>query len=233
MQLSDWTQIHSHILHLEQAGLVTRTFRRLDPDRQQAVLSAILDEAVEKGPTDLNIKQVAARAGVSVGSLYQYFGSRDNLLAFTVDLCAHFIADAFESYRPILAAMPLEEALVAYLTGGIEWSQAQVGLVQFFLRAAYGGDPELADKLVKPLGDILHAMMVDILRAAAERGELRPDLDIDTAARLVNGLMIVVGDSMLLPYLNHYTCIYPADVPPEAIIAPLIDLIMHGIGKVD
>ena len=36
----DETQIHTHILHLEQAGLVTRTFRRLDPERQQSILTA-------------------------------------------------------------------------------------------------------------------------------------------------------------------------------------------------
>ena len=72
ISLSDWAQIHTRIFEMEQEGLVTRTFRRLDPDRQQAVLTAILDEAVEHGPASLSMKRVAERAGVSVGSLYQY-----------------------------------------------------------------------------------------------------------------------------------------------------------------
>jgi len=55
------------ILELEKKGLVTRTFRRLDSDRQQAIITAILDEAGETGPQDLNIKRVAERAGVSTG----------------------------------------------------------------------------------------------------------------------------------------------------------------------
>jgi hypothetical protein len=33
------------IMELEKQGLVTRTFRRLDPDRQAAIIKAILDEA--------------------------------------------------------------------------------------------------------------------------------------------------------------------------------------------
>ncbi len=45
------------IVEMEQKGLVTRTFRRLDPDRQQAIITAILDEAGETGPQDLNIKR--------------------------------------------------------------------------------------------------------------------------------------------------------------------------------
>ncbi len=36
MEISEWSQIHTHILQLEQEGLVTRTFRRLDPDRQES-----------------------------------------------------------------------------------------------------------------------------------------------------------------------------------------------------
>ena len=95
MLTSDWTQLQAHILQLEQQELVTRTFRRLDPPRQQAILQAILDEAAEKGPTDVNIKEVARRAGVSVGSLYQYFGSRETLLAFAVELGVRMMTDLF------------------------------------------------------------------------------------------------------------------------------------------
>ena len=60
--LYDWSEIQSYIPKLEQEGFVTRTFRRLDPERQQAILTGILDEAVERGPTAINIKQVAERA---------------------------------------------------------------------------------------------------------------------------------------------------------------------------
>ena len=75
MLIQNWSQIQVQIMQFEQDGLVTRTFRRLDAERQQAVVHAILAEASEKGPALLNIKKVAHRASVSWGSLYQYFGS--------------------------------------------------------------------------------------------------------------------------------------------------------------
>ena len=229
MTLSDWTQIHAHILQLERKGLVTRTFRRLDPDRQQAILQAIWDEAVEKGPASLNIKQVAERAGVSVGSLYQYFGNREGLLAFAVELCTRWMTDVFDEYRPMLAAMPLREALAAYLLGGIEWSQMQVGLVQFFARAAYHGDPELAESVVRPVADVMRETIREILAQAAARGEVRADVDLEAAARVINALLIAVGDSQLLPYLNTYFQVSGEDVPPERVQNALLDLILRGI----
>jgi AcrR family transcriptional regulator len=230
MNIYDWTQIHTHILQLEREGLVTRTFRRLDPERQQVIINAILDEAVQKGPTSLNIKQVAERAGVSVGSLYTYFRDREGLLAFAVELCMHFVADLFDSFRPYLSALPLREALIAYLVGGVEWSQTQVGLVQFLARAAYRGDPALADQVVRPIGTMMREMVHDILIQAAARGEIREEVDLEATTRVVNALMIAVGDSQLLPYLNVYLQVNDEDVPPERVLEALVALILHGIG---
>ena len=231
MKLSDWTPIHTLILQLEQEGLVTRTFRRLDPERQQAILAAILDEAVEKGPPALNIKKVAERAGVSVGSLYTYFPSREGLLAFAVELCVRFVTAAFDEFRPYLAAMPLQDALTAYLSGGVEWSKAYAGLLKLFARAAYHGDPDLAERLVRPVADKLRDMVHDILSQAAERGEIRADVDLEATTRIVHALMIAVGDSQLLPYLNTYFQVSDEDVSQERAIEALMALILRGIGN--
>src|SRR5512141_629604 len=161
MDIAGWVSLPGYIAQLERDGLVTRTFRRLEAARQQAVISAILDEAVEKGPPDINIKQVAERAGVSVGSLYTYFDNRDGLLAFTVALCVRFMNDMFQSFRPFLTAMPFEQALQAYLSGGVEWSKTQEGLIKFFARAAYHSDSALSEQVVRPIALTMRNIVQD------------------------------------------------------------------------
>jgi AcrR family transcriptional regulator len=227
----EWSQLQTHILQMEDQGLITRTFRRLDPTRQQAVLQAILDEAAERGPADINIKEVARRAAVSVGSLYQYFGSREKLLSFAIELSVRMMTDLFAISRPYLLEMPLREALTAYLSYGLEWSKTQQGVVQFFGRAAYQGDPQMAEKVVRPVATAMREVMRDLLSAAHKRGELRPDLDVEAAARVVNVLTIAVGDSQLLPYLNHYFQVTDESMSLDRIIETMVDLLMKGIGK--
>ena len=227
---SDWAQIHTFIFQLEQEGLVTRTFRRLDPERQQAILYAIMDESSEKGPASLNIKQVAERAGVSVGSLYTYFPNREGMLTFAVRVCIRIVTDSFNEYRPYLAALPLDQALEAYLVGGVEWSQMYAGLLRLFARAAYQGDPELSETLVRPIADLLRDMIGEMLVQAAERGEIRDDVDLEAATRLVHALTVVAGDSQLLPYLNTYFQVVGEEVPPERMLQALTSLVLQGIG---
>jgi AcrR family transcriptional regulator len=231
VNLSEWAEIHSHILHLEQEGLVTRTFRRLDPERQQAVLLAILEEAAEVGPALVNIKQVAERAGVSVGSLYTYFPSRDGMVAFVVELCVRWMRDALESFRPHLPTLTLREALTVYLTVGIEWSQAFIGLVRLFARAAYHGDPELQEPLVLPIATLLREMVHEMLTQAVERGEVREDVDLEATVRILHALTVCVGDSQLLPYLNTYFQVIDETITPERALDALLQVVLHGIGR--
>jgi len=229
LEFPEWTAIHTHILALEEAGLITRTFRRLDPGRQQAILQAILDEAIEVGPTAVNVKNIAARAEIAVGSLYNYFGSRENLLAFTVEICTRYVLDMFEAFQPYLVAMPLREALAGYLQGGLEWSETQAGLVQFFVRAAYQGDEALYPGCVEPIAEMMLDIVREMLARAVARGEVRPEVDLEAAARLINATLLAVGDSQLLPYLNRYLRVTDDDVPFERIVEALLDLILGGI----
>lgn len=230
MLISDWSKIQTHILHFEQEGLVTRTFRRLDPERQQAVIHAILEEASEKGPTSLNIKAVARRAEVSIGSLYQYFGNREGLLEFTMALCARYMVDLFDQFAPILSVLPLNDGLRYYILGGVEWSQTEAGLARFFGRAAYQGDPALSKSIVKPIAEAMRATVEQILEQALERGEIRQDVDFDATVRAINALMIAVGDALLFPFINDYFQVTDTNMPAERVVDAMVEMIIKGIG---
>ncbi len=224
-----FTNLPVFIQEAEQNGWLTRTFRRLDPERQQTILLAILEEAGESGPSALNIKQVAVRSGIAVGSLYQYFGNRDNLLKFTLALVVRETTTAFESYSQYLAELPLREALTAYLGGGIEWTQAQLGFARTFATAAYQGDPAMEEKLVKPIATVMINMVRTILLAAQARGEIRDDLNLEALTRLVNTQMIMIGDAKLFPHLNSYYQLYTSELNDEMILKTFFALLENGL----
>ena len=226
---SEWSHVFNVIVALEREGVVTRTFRRLDPARQQAIVQAILAEAASRGPAAINIKMVAQRAGVAVGSLYQYFNNREGLLGFATALCVRLLADAFDQFKPYLKEMPLREAMRAYITSGLEWSQTMQGLIQFYGRAAYQGDSSLTETVVRPVADAMLETTRAILHAAQARGELRPDLDIEAAARAVNAWVIALADSQLLPYLNHYFQVTDEDITFERTLETVLDLMEKGL----
>jgi AcrR family transcriptional regulator len=231
MALHDWPQIHKHIFQFEQEGLVTRRFRRLDHDRQRAILTSILEEAVENGPIDINIKQVATRANVAVGSLYAYFGNRDGLLDFTIELCARHMQDSINYDSDNLDQPTLREALAEYVAGGIEWSEAQTGLVHYFVRVAFHGNPILSERVVKPVAKAMQGAMHKILTRAFEKSEMRKNVDFEALTRVVYALMIAVCDSQVMPYLNTYFQLTDDEVSRERIINALLDFVECGVSN--
>jgi AcrR family transcriptional regulator len=222
---------HSQIISLEQQELVTRTFRRLDPDRQQEIIAAVLNEVTEKGPANVNIRDVATRSHASVGSIYQYFTNRDGLMEFVYEFVSLSIKAMFNLSQPFLNQMPLREGLKMYVTEGIRLSRAQISIMRFAGQAAYQGDPELRDKLVKPMATEFRLTIERMLEAARKRNEIRAGVDIKATARAINGLLIVLIDSQILPYLNHYFQVSDDGMPFERVLDSTVEMILMGIGN--
>lgn len=228
--LSDWTSLAPYVTALEKEGQVTGTFARLGEARQRAIVDAILEEAVERGPASVNVKNIAARAHVAVGSLYQYFPDRDGLLNFAIELCTRYMLDFLATARPYLLDMPLRQALHEYLSVGLEWGRTEAKLIRFLGRAAYQGDPALAERAVRPIATAMRELTRDILVAAVGRGEIRKDLDLEAAARLVNVLTLAVGDSQLLPYLNTYFQATDETMPADRLTSEFVKFVLAAIG---
>jgi AcrR family transcriptional regulator len=224
-----WVQLQSHVLQLEREGLVTRTFRRLDPERQEAILNAILDEAAEVGPASINIKRVAERADVSVGALYTYFPDRDAMLSFIIALTVRITVDGLNQARPQWVSLPLREALLAYLRDGVLGGPLQAGLTRLYVRGAYQGDPDLLERLVQPIAELRRAVVRDMVMTAAGRGELRPHVDIEGVAQVLYTLTSAIGDGQLLPYLSAYFQVTEEEMPVERLVAAMLDLVERGV----
>lgn len=189
---------------MERRGVVSRTFRRLDPERQYAVMAAVLAEAAAAGPGDLSVRAVARRAGVAVGSLYQYFPDRSGMVSAAAEIAGGVLAADLARYRDDLAALPLRDGLIMYVTAGVRWSSGRPDLLRFFARAAYGDDPTLSAAIVTPVVDELLAIVRAMLAGAVARGEIAAGADLEAAARFVHGLSLVVSDSHLLPGMDAY-----------------------------
>ena len=217
------------ISNFEQQGLVTRTFRRLDLPRQMAIIDAILEESSINSPAEMNIKKVAARAEVSIGSLYQYFNNKEGLLNFAIALTVQQTISSFNEFLPYLDQLSFEEAYNIYLSYGLEWGEQEQQFVRFFARAAYENNTQLHEQVVKPIS----ACMLDIIRKMVElgqeKGEIRADLDTDMLSRLLHAMSIMLGDPVLLPYLNYYFQVVSENHTPEAPMNLLMEILHRGI----
>ena len=217
------------ISNFEQQGLVTRTFRRLDLSRQMAIIDAILEESSINSPAEMNIKKVAARAEVSIGSLYQYFNNKEGLLNFAIALTVQQTISTFNEFLPYLDQLSFQEAYNIYLSYGLEWGEQEQQFVRFFAKAAYENDVQLHEQVVKPIAGCMLDIIRKMVELGQENGEIRADLETDMLSRLLHAISIMLGDPVLLPYLNHYFQVVNENNAPDTPMNLVMDILHSGI----
>lgn len=84
-------------------------------DRSRITVDAILEATThiltEEGYNKANTNRIAERAGISIGSLYQYFPNKESLLAALMEQHSNEIAELVESKLKDLFDAPFETAI--------------------------------------------------------------------------------------------------------------------------
>lgn len=193
--------------------------------RPGELLDAALDLFVEKGFAATRSEEVAARAGVSKGTLFLYFPSKEELFKAVVreNISGRFGEwnDEFEAFDG-----PTTE-LVRYCMR-VWWDRLGAtrasGITKLIISEARNF-PDIAafyqQEVIRPATDLMRR----ILQRGVDRGEFRP-LDIEYAVFSLSAPMI------FLVMMKHSlgACVpqeHPLD--PERYIASQVDLLLNGL----
>lgn len=150
----------------------------MDP-RKRRTTDALVHTAQElfaEHPVDaVTVEEIAERAGVAVGSIYNHFGSKAGLHAAVIqralDVDRQFMDLAYTPDRG-----PVEQLYAA----AEEYLQFYLHTPEYFRMLAFPGDPgqypagkELADRLAESV-DEQNSRMVEAIRRGIDDGYLRP-----------------------------------------------------------
>ncbi len=97
----------------ENRKLTKPTFDNLSEEKRHLIIRTATSEFARNGFENTNINTIAEKAGISVGSLYKYFESKQDLFLFTIAHGTDVLKDVLSSIVP--AALTLEEKLNALI----------------------------------------------------------------------------------------------------------------------
>lgn len=136
--------------------------------RIEQILGAAAAEIAEGGVDAASMNAIARRAGISPGSLYQFFSDKQSLVALLVER----FREMFEQSLPadpaaaLVLSSSLGDLLDRIVDPVIAFNVQNPGFRALFVRVAEHGD--LVD-LFGPIHDSLNTRLVDLIRARAPR----------------------------------------------------------------
>jgi TetR/AcrR family transcriptional repressor of uid operon len=165
-----------------------RANAQLQSDRRAEILAAAQRCFVRSGFHGASMQEICAEAGMSPGNLYRYFPSKEALIAGIAERDRAEIAQQF-------ASADLSQGLFAVLEG-LAYHHFAVRpreevLLCTEVMAEARRDPAIA-RILQSFDVDVRKWLTDLLRNAAERGDIPDDVDFDGVVTM----LMVIADGV-------------------------------------
>ncbi len=198
-------------------------WRRRKDDRPTEIVAAALELFATHGFAATRVDAIAARAGVSKGTLYLYFPSKEELFKAVVrESLLPNLADAEKRLKDDKGA---SATLLADIVGGLAGIAAgtRLGAIPKLVIAEAGNFPSLAKFYVEAVPARGFAMFARLLERGIARGEFRR-VDAEAVAPIFAApiLLMALWKHVLEPHGGP-------TIDPKRFIAGCIDVLLNGL----
>ena len=192
--------------------------------RPQELLEAALDLFVERGFAATRSEDVAIRAGVSKGTLYLYYPSKEELLK---EVIRHHVINPITEGAQTVAHFEggTPELLATMLR--LWWNRIgetrASGIIKL-MTSEVRNFPEIAQFYVDEVVAPSNLMLVQVIQRGIDRGEFRPVNVAETVHALVGPLVFLA--------LNKHSlgaCSVAFQLDPKVVIEALLDMVLYGL----
>jgi AcrR family transcriptional regulator len=162
--------------------------RKVDPikhsQRRREILQAAARCFERSGFRGASIADICAEAGISPGHLYHYFKNKEAIVFAMADGRLEEMAGRFDR------AFGGDESVTAALLADIDFTKPRGTklAVLFEILAEAARNPVFAE-MARLHNQVMRKLLADVLRRGQSRGEIKKDLDTETAAALLICLM--------------------------------------------
>lgn len=202
----------------------TKTLReRLREETEQTLLEAAEQVFAEQGVGGTRIEDISKRAGVAVGTLYNYFEDREELLAALMARRRAELVKMLDEVSEAARAKPWHEEFDAFLLATLTFLEQHRRFFSILVQGEVTA-PRHAAASEKTIGsgfDDLHARAERLVRRGVAESVLKPEF-----AALYPALLLGMLRSAIVH--DRYT---DSPGPLIALLEPFRDFFLKGAGK--
>lgn len=177
-----------------------RTFGSTSPERQRNIMNAAVQEFSSKGFNGANINVIAHEAGVSIGSMYSYFASKEDLFLTVMKYCLETLDEALSNIHVTDGVLTAFEDMLRMARAT---SIRHPEITQIYLDCASQSLIHLSGRLSSQAEGVTVKLYKDILTNDKAVGRVRRDLDIDSTAFMLDNLVMMYQFSFAADYFSE------------------------------
>jgi len=209
-----------------------KTFRNLSTDKQERITRIAVEEFGEKGYAGASINAIVSRLGIAKGSIFQYFGDKKGLFFFVFNRTTDMVRDYLRTARDQTADADLFTRVEASLLAGVMFFQRHPAIYRLYIKAMFEDDIPFRSEILRSVREYSLKYFRSLLEEARTRNELRPDLDLDRAAFVLDAIMDRFLQAQAIPHLDAGLGLYQcSEQTARQWIRELIAIFRCGLGS--
>ncbi len=186
--------------------------KKLSEEKLAAILEAGVEEFALHGPTGANMRDIADRAGISVGVLYKYYADKESFFRACLNR-------SLEALNQVLAQVTAEEAgFKEYARRIIRallcFSREHPGYVRLYCTLTTSGGEE-ATALAGEIEGVTARLYTRAVAAGQAAGDLRRDADPGMFAFFFDNLLMMLQFTGCCDYYRERFRLYCGGRPEE------------------
>lgn len=176
-----------------------QTFFNLSEEKRQRIIEAATEEFAAYPFRETSITRLITRAGIPRGSFYQYFTDMKDLYLYIIEISADrkikYINEAVVKEKDT----SFFRRMKALYAGGIKYA------LENPLLAAMGmylmkDDLQFRQEVMGSMADKSNDFFEEFFKQGKDRGEIKPEIDIEMISVLISAINIAIVDY----YLAHH-----------------------------
>jgi AcrR family transcriptional regulator len=171
------------------------TFTKIGEDKRERLLREAARLFAERGFNQTDVAELASRAGVAKGSIYNYFESKEELYLY---ICRDGMERSRKAvYGDLDPEWDIYRQLTHIFERGIQFVLTYPEYLSLYDNIASPGMERFSDQLSLDVEKHTSDHLKQMIRRDIERGLVRADLDVQYTAFLINSLYIVLLTSLV------------------------------------
>ncbi|MFQ6677557.1 MAG: TetR/AcrR family transcriptional regulator [Fidelibacterota bacterium] len=154
-----------------------KPFEKLPIEKQVRIVNASISEFAERNYGNASMNKVVEQAGISKGSLFNYFKTKSSLYLHIYQLALGEVKGYLRKVRDETADLSFEIRLSKIVSAGIQFITEHPRLARIYFRLVYSGDSPNRKLIVNELQTMSDNYLGNIIQDAMSRGELNQGLD--------------------------------------------------------
>ncbi|MFZ5569519.1 MAG: TetR/AcrR family transcriptional regulator [Thermodesulfobacteriota bacterium] len=187
----------------------TETFEKIAEDKRATILRVAAAEFAANGFRTANINVIARKAGISIGSMYKYFTSKENLFLTIIDHGYQVLADVLAEVD--LNAGDIFDKIERLLRAAQQYSRKYPELNQIYVDIASEGLSHLSVMLSRKMESISAAFYRSMLSLSKQKGLVDAAADDFVTAFCLDNLILMLQYSYTTDYYRERMKIFAGE----------------------